>query len=386
MTLELDLPTADGVERHRMGEPGPWQRPAAPARSRVAFAAAHVVADPRRENAPGAPAAVDWSATMRIRRELWSWGLGVAEAMDTAQRGMGLDWPAVQQLVRLSAAEVADCGGRLVAGAATDQLPAGPASLDTVRGAYETQLEFLESVAVQPVLMASRQLAASATSVDDYRAVYDPLLSSVRSPVVVHWLGDMFDPALRGYWGSEDLDAAVKTFVELVTDHADHIDGVKVSLLDEQREVQLRELLPGSVRVYTGDDYNYPQLILGDANGYSHALLGAFSAIAPAASTALQALDAGDDVRFLELLDSTVPLSRHLFGAPTQYYKTGIAFLAWLNGLQPGFTMVGGVHGARSVPHLVEAFRLADRAGLLTDPGLAARRMSGFLTVTGAVA
>jgi hypothetical protein len=299
---------------------------------------------------------------------------------------MGLDWPAVQQLVRLSAAEVADCGGRLVAGAATDQLPAGPASLDTVRGAYETQLEFLESVAVQPVLMASRQLAASATSVDDYRAVYDPLLSSVRSPVVVHWLGDMFDPALRGYWGSEDLDAAVKTFVELVTDHADHIDGVKVSLLDEQREVQLRELLPGSVRVYTGDDYNYPQLILGDANGYSHALLGAFSAIAPAASTALQALDAGDDVRFLELLDSTVPLSRHLFGAPTQYYKTGIAFLAWLNGLQPGFTMVGGVHGARSVPHLVEAFRLADRAGLLTDPGLAARRMSGFLTVTGAVA
>jgi hypothetical protein len=386
MTPSLDLPTADGVERHRMGEPRPWLRSAAPARSRVAFAAAHVVADPRRENAPGAPAAVDWSATMRIRRELWSWGLGVAEAMDTAQRGMGLDWSAVQQLVRLSAAEAAACGGLLVAGAATDHLPAGPASLDIVRAGYETQLEFLESLGVRPVLMASRQLAATAASVDDYRAVYDPLLSQVRSPVVVHWLGDMFDPALRGYWGSEDLDAALKTFVELVTDHADHIDGVKVSLLDEQREIQLRELLPGSVRVYTGDDYNYPRLILGDANGYSHALLGAFSAIAPAASAALQALDVGDDDRFLELLDSTVPLSRHLFGAPTQYYKTGIAFLAWLNGLQPGFTMVGGLHGARSVPHLVGAFRLADAAGLLADPGLAARRMSGFLAVTGAVA
>ncbi|MFI5833617.1 dihydrodipicolinate synthase family protein [Micromonospora sp. NPDC051300] len=384
MSARITLPVSGGgVETLTLREPAGWQRPAAPPTSRIAYAAAHVVADPRADNAPGEPARLDWDATLAVRHDLWSWGLGVAEAMDTAQRGMGLDWPATRELIRRSAAEAATCGGRIVAGAATDQLTGVADTLDDVVAAYAEQVAFVQECGAVAVVMASRQLAALATGPDDYRRVYEQVLGASGAPVVLHWLGDMFDPALAGYWGSTDLDDATKTFAALVHAHADVVDGVKVSLLDADREVRLRELLPPSVKVYTGDDYHYPELIAGDGARSSHALLGAFAAIAPAASAALQRLDAGDPAGFRAILDPTVPLSRHVFAPPTRYYKTGIAFLAWLNGRQPGFTMVGGLHGGRSVPHLVEAFRLADAAGLLLDPELAAARMRAYLAVAG---
>jgi hypothetical protein len=387
VSTTISLPRADGTpERFTLREPGRWRRPAAPATSRIAYAATHVVADPLGDNAPGLPARLDWDATMAVRRDLWSWGLGVAEAMDTAQRGMGLDWAATQELIRRSAAEAAACGGRVAAGAATDQAPAVLGSLDEVVSAYSEQVAFVQGTGATAVVMASRQLAALAAGPDDYLHVYDRILSQVSTPVVLHWLGDMFDPALAGYWGSSDLDAATKTFVSLVQAHPGVVDGVKVSLLDAEREVRLRELLPATVRVYTGDDFNYPELIAGDGQRYSHALLGAFTAIAPAASTALRLLDSGDEAGFLSILGPTVALSRHIFSAPTQYYKTGIAFLSWLNGFQPGFTMVGGLQSGRSVPHLVRTFRLADESGLLLDPELAARRMAQYLAVAGVVA
>jgi hypothetical protein len=387
VTAIISLPRANGAtERLTLREPAGWQRPAAPATSRIAYAAAHVVADPYVDNAPGQPARLDWDATLAVRRNLWSWGLGVAEAMDTAQRGMGLDWAATRELIRRSAVEAGACGGRIVAGAATDQLTAVPDGLDDVVAAYTEQVGFVQECGATAVVMASRQLAALAEGPDDYLSVYDRVLSQTTAPVVLHWLGDMFDPALAGYWGSPDLDAATKTFVSLVQAHADVIDGVKVSLLHAEREVRLRELLPATVRVYTGDDYHYPQLIQGDDRHFSHALLGAFAAIAPAASAALQRLDGGDEAGFREILDPTVPLARHIFAPPTQYYKTGIAFLSWLNGFQPGFTMVGGLHSGRGVPHLVQTFRLADAAGLLLDPALAAERMGRYLSVAGVTA
>ena len=386
MSAAVRLPGADGALEHLvLREPGAWTRPSAPIESRVAYAAAHVVASPQGDNAPGRPAVVDWDATLAVRRELWSWGLGVADAMDTAQRGMGLDWAATRELVRRSAAEAAACGGRLAAGASTDQTADPLPDLAAVVAAYEEQLAVVEDAGALPVLMASRHLAALGASADDYLDVYGRLLGQVRGPVVLHWLGDVFDPALAGYWGSPDLDAATETFVALVRAHEGVVDGVKVSLLDAAREVALRELLPPSVKVYTGDDYHYPELIRGEGGRSSHALLGAFAAIAPAASTALQHLDRGEVDAFSAVLEATVPLSRHVFSTPTPYYKTGIAFLAWLNGHQPGFTMVGGLQSGRSVPHLVQTFRLADAAGLLRDPDLAASRMSSFLTVAGAL-
>jgi len=387
VTARITLPaTGGGIETLTLREPAGWQRPAGPPASRIAYAAAHVVADPYADNAPGQPARLDWDATLGVRRNLWSWGLGVAEAMDTAQRGMGLDWAATRELIRRSAAEAAACGGRIVAGAATDQLTGVPAGLDEVATAYAEQVAFVQDCGATAVVMASRQLAALATDPDDYLRVYGQVLSRTDAPVVLHWLGDMFDPALAGYWGSTDLDEATKTFVSLVHTHADVIDGVKVSLLDAEREVRLRELLPATVRVYTGDDYHYPELIAGDGRRFSHALLGAFAAIAPAASAALHRLDAGDTAGFRDILDPTVPLSRHVFAPPTQYYKTGIAFLSWLNGFQPGFTMVGGLHSGRGVPHLVRTFRLADAAGLLLDPDLAVERMRRYLSVAGVAA
>jgi len=360
-------------------------RPASPPRCRIAFAAAHVVADARGENLPGAPAMIDWESTLAFRRHLWSYGMGVAEAMDTAQRGMGLDWAATQELVRRSATEALALGGRIAAGAGTDQAAAHVGSLDDVVVAYEEQLEMIEGTGAQVILMASRQLAGVARSADDYLVVYARLLRQVRRPVILHWLGSMFDPALAGYWGSRDLDEAMDTLLTLIGDHAENIDGVKVSLFDADHEVRVRDRLPRDVRLYTGDDLNYPDLIKGDGRRASDALLGVFAAIAPAASSALQALDRADVAAFDATMGPTVPLGRHLFGAPTFYYKAGIAFLAWLAGHQPGFSMVGGLQSARSVPHLVEAFRLADEAGLLPDSDLAAHRMRIFLEVAGFV-
>lgn len=379
----VDVPLADGGwETVTLREPRQWKDHPEPFATRVAFAAAHVVADPRGENVPGAPAVVDWDATLAFRRELFRYGFGVAEAMDTAQRNMGLDWPAVQELVRRSAEQARDYDARIASGAGTDHAGTG-ASLDEVRRAYAEQVGFVESTGSQVILMASRQLAAAATSADDYLGVYAELLDQVREPVVLHWLGEAFDPQLRGYWGSTDVPTATATFLDLVRAHADKVDGVKVSLLSADHETGLRAQLPDGVRLYTGDDFNYPELIKGDGTHHSDALLGAFAAITPAASAALAALDEGDLSTYDAEMAPTLPLSRHVFEAPTYYYKSGIAFLSWLCGHQPGFTMVGGLQAARSAVHLGRLFSLANDAQLLPDPDLAAHRMRVWLEGAG---
>ncbi|MEV0404390.1 dihydrodipicolinate synthase family protein [Actinoallomurus sp. NPDC050550] len=378
--MKIDLPRADGsIVPYTLGEPRAYPPPESPATSRVAYAAAHVVVDPL----TGLEAAVDWETTLSFRRHLWSYGLGVAEAMDTAQRGMGLDWAATRELIERSGAEARACGGRIVCGAGTDQLPPGPAPLDRIVAAYEEQVGVIAAAGGTPVIMASRQLAASAEGPDDYVAVYGRLLGQVARPAVLHWLGPMFDPALEGYWGSADLDAAAESVLAIIGAHADRVDGIKVSLLDAGREVALRRRLPAGVRLYTGDDFNYPELIRGDDVGHSDALLGIFDPIAPAAAAALGALDAGDLEAYERIFAPTVPLARHIFATPTYYYKTGVVFLAWLAGHQAHFRMVGGLESARSVPHLVRLFELADQAGLLPDPELAVARMRAWLTVQG---
>ncbi|MFD7918330.1 dihydrodipicolinate synthase family protein [Streptomyces sp. NPDC059740] len=346
-----------------------------PLLSRTVFSAAHVVADPLADTTPDGPAALDWDATLAFRHHLWSHGLGVAEAMDTAQRGMGLDHATAAELVRRSAKEARAVGGALACGAGTDQLTGPAHSLDEVRAAYEEQLAAVEDCGAQAILMASRQLAAAARGPEDYAEVYGRLLRQAREPVILHWLGPMFDPALTGYWGSADLDAATESFLHVIADHPDKVDGVKVSLLDADREIALRRRLPDGVRCYTGDDFHYPQLIAGDEAGFSHALLGVFDPLAPIAARAVRRLDTGDTGGFRELLDPTVPLARHLFQAPTRYYKTGVVLLAWLAGHQDHFTMVGGLQSARSLPHLQRAYELADAVGLFPDPELAASRM-----------
>jgi hypothetical protein len=367
-----------------LGEPLDVPSAAPAPRTRVAYAAAHVVADPLAPGDPTGPAQLDWDATLAFRRHLWGLGFRVAEAMDTAQRGMGLDWPTTRELIRRSAAEARAVGGELACGAGTDQIadPAG-ATLADVERAYLEQCEAVEDAGAPVILMASRALAACAGGPDDYRAIYASVLGELTRPAILHWLGPAFDPALEGYWGSRDLDEATETLLGVIAEHRDRIDGVKVSLLDRDREVALRRRLPSGVRMYTGDDFHYPELVAGDDRGHSDAMLGIFDAIAPAASAALHALDAGDRERYEALLGPTVPLSRHMFRAPTQYYKTGVVFLAYLNGHQDHFRMVGGLEGARSVAHLGELFVLADAAGLLRDPGLAVARMRAVLAVAG---
>ena len=384
----VTLPIDGELRRVELGPPRPWRRPERPITSRIAYAAAHVVPKSSADNTAGAPADLDWEATLAYRRELWSYGLGVADAMDTAQRGMGLDWPAAAELIRRSGAEAAAVGGRLACGAGTDHLvpedvPCGAAGLSVIIDAYREQVDVVREAGAQVIVMASRALARVASSPADYLRVYDAVLAHTDQPVILHWLGDMFDPALRGYWGSGEIDTATATFLELIANHVDKVDGVKVSLLDAGHEIALRRALPAGVRLYTGDDFNYPELIIGDDQGHSDALLGIFAAIYPAASTALQELDAGNQARAGEILESTRALGRHIFTAPTYYYKTGIAFLSWLNGLQPGFTMVGGLASGRSLSHLCELFVLVDRAGLLRDPDVAAHRMRMFLEVHG---
>ncbi|KOV51942.1 hypothetical protein ADL00_39370 [Streptomyces sp. AS58] len=355
--------------------------PGGPFTSRTVLAAAHVVADPYADVTPDAPAAVDWDATLAFRRHLWSHGLGVAEAMDTAQRGMGLDWAGAAELIRRSAAEARAVGGRIACGVGTDQLAAG--SVAEVRAAYEEQLALVEESGAQAVVMASRALAAAARGPEDYAEVYGHLLRQAARPVILHWLGPMFDPALDGYWGSADLDTATDTFLEIVAAHPDKVDGVKISLLDAGREVALRRRLPHGVRCYTGDDFNYPELIAGDERGFSHALLGIFDPLGPSAARAVRVLDTGDVKAFRELLDPTVELSRHLFRAPTRFYKTGVVLLAWLAGHQSHFAMVGGLQSARSLPHLARAYELADGLGLFPDPRLAEDRMKNLLALYG---
>jgi hypothetical protein len=380
VTATITLPAPGGeLAEYRLIGPKQWPTDARPAASREVFAAAHVVANPLADNAPGAPAVLDWESTLAFREHLTRHGLGIAEVMDTAQRGMGLTWDTAAELIRRSSAQTLAAGGRIACGVGTDSGTEPPTSLADVLERYLQQLAVVEEAGAQAVLMASRDLARIATSPDDYASVYAAVLQQVGQPAILHWLGPMFDPALSGYWGSADVSVATASFLELLRAHPDKIDGVKVSLLDADHEIALRAALPEGVRLYTGDDFNYPGLI----ESGSHALLGIFDPIAPAAAAALRALDRGDPVAYHDALDDTVPLSRHLFSAPTYYYKTGVVFLAWLNGHQPGFRMVGGLESARSVTHLAEAFRLADRAGLLSDPDLAVQRMSGLLAVQG---
>jgi hypothetical protein len=383
--VSLRLPAAGGdLAVYTPGRSATFTRPDGPIRSRVALAAAHVVADPLAENIPGGPAHVDWEATLAYRRHLWSWGLGVAEAMDTAQRGMGLDWPAASELIGRSLDEAGACGGVVVCGAGTDHLAPGSArDLAEIEHAYAEQCAAVEAGGGQVVLMASRELARVARGPDDYVRVYGRVLGCLIRPAIIHWLGDMFDPALAGYWGHRDLARAVDCCLAVIAGSAARVDGVKLSLLDEAIEVDMRRRLPAGVRMYTGDDFNFPRLIEGDEHGHSDALLGIFDAIAPAASAALQALDAGDVARYRSVMSPTVALSRHLFQAPTPHYKTGIVFLAYLNGHQRHFRMVGGQEGMRSVVHLARLFVLADEAGLLLDPELASERMRRVLALAG---
>ncbi|MBD0747414.1 dihydrodipicolinate synthase family protein [Streptomyces sp. CBMA152] len=381
--MTILLPRADGSLVRYEPRPDPIAfAPGGPPASRTVFAAAHVVADPCADPHKDTTSAVDWDATLAFRRHLWSHGLGVAEAMDTAQRGMGLEWAGAAELIRRSAAEAKAAGGRIACGVGTDQLT-GPATIAEVTGAYEEQLALVESVGAQAVLMASRALAAVARGPEDYLAVYGRLLEQTARPVILHWLGPMFDPALTGYWGSPDLDLATETFTKIIAAHPGKVDGIKVSLLDAAREVALRRQLPEGVTCYTGDDFHYPELIAGDEQGFSHALLGIFDPLAPLAAQAVRALDADDPDGFRRLLDPTVELSRHLFEAPTRFYKTGVVLLAWLAGHQDHFTMVGGLQSARSLPHLARAYELADGLGLLPDPGRAEARMKNLLNVYG---
>jgi len=391
--LSLMLPAAGGrMERYRLRGPASFVTATSPAQfTRVAYSAAHVVADPVADINPWLDCAVNWEATIAYRRHLWSLGLGVAEAMDTAQRGMGMDWKASFELIRRSVAAAKDMPGAILAsGCGTDQLAADDArNLDDVIRAYEEQMAAIEGCGGKLILMASRALARVAKSPGDYEKVYDRCLRQAREPVIIHWLGDAFDPALKGYWGSDDPLKAVDTALGIIAANADKVEGIKISLLDDSIEIAMRRRLPAKVRMYTGDDFNFAPLIAGDGQGrlpnhqHSDALLGIFDAIAPAASAALLALAQGDQQKFDAILAPTVPLSRHIFRKPTWYYKTGVTFMAWLNGHQSHFTMVGGQHSARSLPHLAELFRLADSAGLLQKPDLAIARMKTLLALHG---
>jgi hypothetical protein len=352
--------------------------------SRIAYAAAHVVIDPLRTTDIATPI-IDWDSTLAYRRHLWSLGFGVAEAMDTAQRGMGLTWPQALELIQRSVAEAKSSSGLIACGAGTDHLALNTTlTLDDVTNAYLEQCAAVEAAGGRIILMASRALAKVAVGPDDYHHVYSTVLRQVKEPVILHWLGSMFDPALDGYWGSNDIPTALTNCLNLIHDKAPKIDGIKISLLSAELEIQMRRKLPASVRMYTGDDFNYNTLIQGDDQGHSDALLGIFDAIAPAASLALEALDAGDTTRYNELLAPTIPLSRHIFQTPTYAYKTGIVFLAYLNGHQSHFRMLAGAESARTVSHLVALFKLADSASLLRDPDLATARMTAFLKLAGA--
>ncbi len=392
MPLTLNLPTASGrLENYKLRGSVPLKPKSRMPFNRIAYSAAHVVSDPLAKLDPWLECAVDWDATINYRRHLWSLGLGVAEAMDTAQRGTGLDWPTSLELIRRTLDAAQDVPGSLVAsGCGTDQLVLEDVTtVDEVIAAYEEQLEAIEKLGGKLIIMASRALARVAKSPADYERVYDRILSQVKQPVVLHWLGDMFDPALLGYWGSADVAQAMSTALGIIQSHSHKVDGIKISLLDKDKEIAMRRRLPPSVRMYTGDDFNYAELIAGDGfgpnivNGQSDALLGIFDAIAPAASAALTALAEGKLDTFHAILGPTVPLSRHIFMAPTRYYKTGVVFMAWLNDHQSHFSMIGGQQSTRSAQHLAELFRLADEANLLEHPELAVHRMKNLMAIHG---
>lgn len=385
MSTALKLPRADGsVYPYQLLQNSAGAQTDTKFQSRIAFSAAHVVCDPFSDTDPILQAKIDWETTLKYRHYLWSKGFAVAEAMDTAQRGMGLGWESSKELIKRSSLEARSIGARIACGAGTDQLsPGAKKTLFEIQQAYEEQCSFIEKHGGQIILMASRALAQAAETPEDYDKVYGSILDQVAEPVILHWLGDMFDPALKGYWGHENISDAMEICLNIIWDHKEKIDGIKISLLDAGQEVKMRQLLPEGVRMYTGDDFHFPELIRGDESGYSDALLGIFDAIAPAASLALQSLDTGDIKRYEEIMAKTVPLSKHIFQKPTYSYKTGIVFMAYLNGHQSHFRMIGGAEGARSIVHLANLFVLANQAGLLLDPDLAADRMKKALALSG---
>ncbi|MDK4701550.1 dihydrodipicolinate synthase family protein [Rhizobium sp. CNPSo 4062] len=389
MERSLHLPRADGTIAAFTPVNEPLIAPVKPAGghhfNRVAYAAAHVVVDALADNDPWLDRNIDWERTIAFREYLWGLGLGVAEAMDTAQRGMGLDWSGAKELIAHAQSAARGRPDAVIAyGAGTDHLQPGPdVTIDDVICAYEEQVAYVEGQGGRVILMASRALAAAAKSPDDYIRVYDRILGQVKEPVIIHWLGSMFDPALAGYWGSADDMRAMETATAIINQNAAKVDGVKISLLSAEKEIIMRRRLDPSVKMYTGDDFNYAELIAGDDQGHSHALLGIFDAIAPAASAALAKLAQNDLDAFHEILTPTVPLSRHIFKAPTRFYKTGVVFLAYLNGFQDHFQMLGGQQSARSIQHLSELFRLADTARVLRDPDLAVYRMKTILATVG---
>ncbi|RDW16008.1 dihydrodipicolinate synthase family protein [Oceanobacillus arenosus] len=385
MVHSITLPKKNGeLYTYTPKEPISFDIPEAHFKKRIVYSAAHVVADPFSGTDPILNSKIDWDATLKYRHYLWSLGLGVAEAMDTAQRGMGLNWEHAKELISRSVKEAKAVNGRIACGAGTDHLQPSPdLTLDEVERAYEEQCEFVENEGGRIILMASRALAACAKTPEDYERVYQNVLSKVSQPVILHWLGDMFDPALKGYWGHEDIDKAMDVCLRVIKENEDKIDGIKISLLDDTREIQMRRLLPASVKMYTGDDFNYPDLIKGDEEGYSHALLGIFDAIAPAAASAMHALDADNLELYDSILEKTVPLSRHIFQKPTYAYKTGVVFMAYLNGHQSHFRMIGGAEGQRSIIHLSNLFVMADEAGILRNPEMAMERMRFVLNQAG---
>lgn len=385
MTLTLRLPSPSGAtsDYRLIGEPI-GTPPSPPVFNRIAYAAAHVVSDPRHDTQPWETPAIDWDATMAFRHHLWSLGFKIAEAMDTAQRGMGVNWAGAQELIRRSLAEARTVDGAdLACGAGTDQLAPDAKNLKDVIDAYETQIGFIEAEGGRAVMMASRALAATARTADDYRMVYGEILRQTRNKVILHWLGDMFDRQLAGYWGSPSFERALETVLAIINDNRDKVEGIKISLLDNQKEVELRDRLPDGVLCFTGDDFNYAELIEGDGQRFSHALLGIFDAVAPSASKALAYLAQGETQAFRAVIEPTVPLSRKIFEAPTQYYKAGVVFLAWLNGHQSHFTMPAGMQSARGIVHYADIFRLADQANVLDKPELAVSRMRSLLQVYG---
>ena len=384
-TLRL-LSASGELSDAALNDSGAYTRPVSPLRSRVAYAAAHVVPVVWGDNTPGQPADIDWDSTLAFRRNVYSWGLGVADAMDTAQRNMGLDAAATRELISRSAQVAREEGGSVVVGVNTDHILESHISLDQVTDAYKEQLHFTEEQGAGPVLMASRHLARVATSAEDYRRVYRSVLQSATVPVVLHWLGTAFDPELAGYFGADDWQTASSTLLDIIAENPGKVAGVKMSLLNAESEISVRERLPEGVRMFTGDDFNYVGLIGDSGVGerpYSDALLGAFAAITPVASAAIQALDAGDGAAYERILGPTEELSRQVFAAPTFYYKTGVAFLSWLNGHQPAFQMVGGLHSARSLPHLSRIVELANASLALEQPELALERWHGMLRLNG---
>lgn len=385
MVHSLKLPNKDGqIYTYTLNDPVSFDIPEGNFKNRIAYSAAHVVADPFANTDPIHDSRIDWDTTLKYRHHLWNLGFGVAEAMDTAQRGMGLNWEYAKELISRSVKEAKAVNGLIASGAGTDHLTPGPdVTIEQVEEAYYEQCEFIEKEGGRIILMASRALAASAKTPEDYGRVYRNVINQVSEPVILHWLGDMFDPALKGYWGHEDLDKAMDVCLSVIEENEDKIDGIKISLLDDQKEIEMRRRLPESVKMYTGDDFNYPELIKGDEQGYSHALLGIFDAIAPAAASAMHHLDAGNMEAYDKALEKTVPLSRHIFQKPTYAYKTGVVFMAYLNDHQPHFRMVGGAEGQRSIIHLSELFTMADEAGLLTNSELAVERMKLTLRQAG---